>query len=335
MKIGTIGSGFIVRTVLSKIAVTEGMECKAVYSRSYETGKKLADDFGVQKVYTDLDALCADPELDFIYVASPNSLHYEHVKKALLAGKNVLCEKPLVPYGAQAEELIALAKEKGLFLFEAITTLYHPHFAWIQERLKDLGKLQMITASYCQYSSRYDTLLEGKQTNIFDPAFCTGTLMDLNVYNIYFVVGLLGKPDKVTYFAGKYENGIDIHGTAVLQYGDVICQCIAAKDTLCDNTVQVMGDGGYMKITPAPNNLSSVVLVRRSAEDAGPIGTNLKSRKNREEVSLPEDQWYYEMQTISRLVAEKNYETCYRNLEISQTVVQVLEQARESAGLPF
>ena len=135
MKIGTIGSGFIVRTILSKVAVTEGIECKAVYSRSYENGRKLADEFGVDKVYTDLDGLCADPELDFIYIASPNSLHYDHVKKALENGKNVLCEKPFVPTAAEAEELIELAKAKNLCLIEMITTLYHPHFAWVQEQL--------------------------------------------------------------------------------------------------------------------------------------------------------------------------------------------------------
>ena len=335
MKIGTIGSGFIVRTILSKVAVTDGMECRAVYSRSYETGRKLADEFGVDKVYTNLDALCEDPELNFIYIASPNSLHYEHVKKALEAGKNVLCEKPMVPYGAQAKELIALAREKGLFLIETITSLYHPHFPWIKERLTELGKLQMVTASYCQYSSRYDLLKEGQQTNIFDPAFMTGALMDINVYNIYLIVALLGKPDRVQYFAGKYENGIDTHGTVLLQYGDVVCQCIGAKDTLCDNSVQFMGDAGYLKILPAPNNLQTAVLVRRGAEDAGPMGTNLKHRKNREEVSLPEDQWFYEMQTISRIVAQKDYETCYRNLEIAQIVAEVLEQARKSAELPF
>ena len=107
MKIGTIGSGFIVKTILSKVAVTEGMECAAVYSRSYETGRKLADAFGVDKVYTDLDGLCSDPELDFIYIASPNSLHYAHVKKALEHGKHVMCEKPFVPTAAEADELIA------------------------------------------------------------------------------------------------------------------------------------------------------------------------------------------------------------------------------------
>ena len=133
MKIGTIGSGFIVRTILDKVAVTEGIQCCAVYSRSYETGRKLADTYGVEKVYTDLDGLCSDPELDFIYIASPNSLHYEHVKKALEYGKNVMCEKPFVPTAAEADELIALAKAKDVYLIEMITTLYHPHFAWVKE----------------------------------------------------------------------------------------------------------------------------------------------------------------------------------------------------------
>ena len=336
MKIGTIGSGFIVRTILSKVAVAEGIECGAVYSRNYETGKKLAADFGVEKIYTDLDALCSDPELDFIYIASPNSLHYTHVKKALEHGKNVLCEKPFVPTAAEADELIALAKEKDLYLIEMITTLYHPHFAWVREHLPEVGKLQMVNAVFCQYSSRYDTLLAGKQTNIFDPNFKSGCLMDINVYNIYLAVALLGKPDRVQYFAGLHENGIDTHGTVMLQYGDVVCQCIGAKDTMCDNSFQLLGDQGYLQITPGAGNLRTVKLVRRSAEDNGPAGNNSRSKgKDREELELPEDQWFYEIQTLSKLIAEGNKELFRRNMEISRNVMEVMEMARKSAGMSF
>ena len=336
MKIGTIGSGFIVRTILSKVAVTEGIECRAVYSRSYETGRKLADEFAVDKVYTDLDGLCSDPELDFIYIASPNSLHYAHVKKALEHGKNVLCEKPFVPTVAEADELIALAKEKDLYLIEMITTLYHPHFAWVKEQLSNVGKLQMVNATFCQYSSRYDTLLEGKQTNIFDPNFKTGCLMDINVYNIYLAVALLGKPDRGEYFAGRHENGIDIHGTVMLQYGDVVCQCIGAKDTMCDNSFQLLGDKGYIHITPGAGNLRTVKLGRRGAEDMGPAGNNAKTKgKNREELELPEDQWFYEVQAVSKLVGEGNKEVFRRNMEISRNVMEVMEKARKTAGMSF
>ena len=336
MKIGTIGSGFIVRTILSKVARTEGIECAAVYSRSYETGKKLADDYGVEKVYTDLEALCSDPELDFIYIASPNSLHYTHVKFALEHGKNVLCEKPFVPTAAEADELIALAKAKDLYLIEMITTLYHPHFAWVKAHLDQVGKLQMVNATFCQYSSRYDTLMAGQQTNIFDPNFKTGCLMDINVYNIYLAVALLGKPDRVEYYAGLHENGIDTHGTVMLQYGDVVCQCIGAKDTMCDNSFQLLGDQGYIHITPGAGNLRTVKMIRRGAEDMGPAGNNSKTKgKDREELELPEDQWFYEIQAIAKLVAEGNKEVFRRNMEISRNVMEVLEKARKSAGMSF
>ena len=160
--------------------------------------------------------------------------------------------------------------------------------------------------------------------------------MDINVYNIYLAVALLGKPDRVEYFAGLHENGIDIHGTVMLQYGDVVCQCIGAKDTMCDNSFQLLGDKGYIHITPGAGNLRTVKLVRRGAEDMGPAGNNSKTKgKNREELELPEDQWFYEIQAISRLVAEGNKEVFHRNMEISRNVMEVMEKARKSAGMPF
>lgn len=336
MRIGTIGSGFIVRTILDRISKTEGIECGAVYSRKRETGELLAADFGVSKVYTDLEEMFRDETLDFIYVASPNSLHYAQTKRALQHGKNVICEKPFVPYAAQARELASLAKEKGLFLFEGITTLYHPNFLWIRENLHRLGTLQMISATYCQYSSRYDKLLAGEQTNIFDPAFATGSLMDINVYNLYFVVALLGKPDKVLYFGGKHENGIDTHGTLLLQYGNVICTCVGAKNTICDNTVQIMGTDGYMRVSPTSSRCSNVTLISRSGADVGPNSLSVPADSRcREEVSVTEDQWLFEVQALSRIVAEKDYNLCYQNLETACIVAEVLEEARKSADMCF
>ena len=114
MKIGTIGSGRIVHNILDAVAVTEGMCCEAVYSRNFETGKELADKYGVKKVYTKLADLMEDKEVDFIYVASPNSLHYEQAKMALEYGKNVICEKPFTATRETAAELVRMAKVKGL-----------------------------------------------------------------------------------------------------------------------------------------------------------------------------------------------------------------------------
>ena len=94
MNIGAIGTSFIMDTILENMAATEGIDCEAIFSRTYEKGKAMADKFNIGKIYTSLDDMLADDDLDWIYVCSPNSVHYEQSKKALLAGKHVLCEKP-------------------------------------------------------------------------------------------------------------------------------------------------------------------------------------------------------------------------------------------------
>ena len=162
MNLGILGTGSIARTMAAEFAKVPAFHCAAVCSRQKATGEALARSFGIPKVYTDLDAMLADPDIDLIYIATPNSLHYGQAKAALLAGKNVLCEKPFVPTVAEADELIGLAKERHLFLFEAITTAHHPNYALVKEHLPDIGPLRIVSCTFCQYSSRYDALLSGQ-----------------------------------------------------------------------------------------------------------------------------------------------------------------------------
>ena len=193
MKIGAIGTSFIMDTILDNMMATEGITCDAIFSRTYDKGKALADKFNIPKVYTSLDDMLADDELDWIYVCSPNSVHYEQSKKALLAGKHVLCEKPFTTTSEELKELISIAKEKNLFLFEAILPMFHPNYEKIRQQLPLIGNLKMASGCFCQYSSRYDALLAGDVPNVFNPAYSGGCLMDLNMYNVYFMVGLFGK----------------------------------------------------------------------------------------------------------------------------------------------
>ena len=139
--------------------------------------------------------------------------------------------------------------------------------------------------------------------------------MDINVYNLHFVVGLLGRPDHVEYFAGRHDNGVDTHGILVMKYGDIVCQCTGAKDTWCENHVQLMGDKGYMNILPGSNNEQEVHLVSKIAPG--------------ESVKLPENQWFYEIQELARLFKAKDYDTCYKNLETTLEVVRILETCRK------
>jgi predicted dehydrogenase len=321
MNLCAIGTGAITKSMLAEFQRSDVLHCTCIYSRKEETGRAMAEQFGLERVYTDFDEMLADPAIDIVYVASPNSIHYRQAKAALLAGKHVICEKPFAPTVAEADELIALAKEKGLLLFEAITTAHHPHYGFIKENLQKLGNVKVVTCTFCQFSSRYPALLAGNPTPVLSHAFAGGALMDINLYNIHFVVGLFGAPKSVRYFPNRHESGVDTSGMLVLEYDGFVCNLLGAKDCAARNGVQIVGEAGYMEITPSSSNCQTVELNVRGQESIT--------------VHLPENPWYHEVQDLGKLFAARDYDACYKALETTRNVVQVLEKARASAGFGF
>ena len=321
MNICAIGTGAITKSMLSEFTRSEVLHCTAIYSRKEETGRAMADLFGIPTVYTSMEEMLADPAIELVYVASPNCFHFAQTKAALLAGKHVLCEKPFAPTVAEADELIALAKEKNLFLFEAITTAHHPHYEQVKQWLPNLGKLKMVLCTFCQFSSRYPALLAGKPSPVLDHAFAGGALMDINLYNIHFVVGLFGTPKNVHYFPNRFHGGVDTSGVLVLEYEDFVCQCVGAKDCAAQNSVQLVGEDGHMVVTPSSSNCQKIEL-------------NLRGQAP-QTVALTENPWYYEVQDIGAIIAAGDKERCYDTLEVTRKVVAVLEQARAYAHFDF
>ena len=321
MKIGAIGTGAITKSMLAEYQRCAEFEIIAICSRKEETGRAMAEQFSIKKVYTNLDDMLADPEIELVYVASPNAIHFRQAKAALLAGKHVICEKPFAPTVAEAEELIALAKEKHLLLFEAITTAHHPNYALVRQLLPKIGQLKVVVATFCQFSSRYPALLKGQVSPVLDPAYKGGALMDINLYNIHFVVGLFGPPEHVHYFPNMYKNGVDTSGLLVLQYPDFICQCVGAKDCAAENGVQLVGEDGRILVTPTSSFCQTVEFAPRGGEV--------------EKTSWEENGWYYEVQDLGRLIAAMDYDACYAALETTRNVVAVLEAARKSGNLGF
>ena len=321
MNLCAVGTGFITKSMLEEFARSEHLNCIGICSRSEEKGLAMGEPFGITKIYTTLEDMLADPAVEVVYIASPNILHYPQTKAALLAGKHVLCEKPFATTAAHAAEVIALAKEKHLLLFETITLAHHPNYARVKEYLPQLGQVKTVIANFCQYSSRYPALLAGQASPVLDPAYCGGALMDINLYNIHFVTGLFGKPEDLHYFPNLHENGVDTSGSLVLKYPGFTCLCVGAKDSAAENGVQIVGEKGYMKITPSSSNCASLEVCIRGQEP--------------QRFDYPENPWYYEVQGLSRLVGEQDYDACYAALETTQAVVEILEQARKSGNLSY
>lgn len=322
VKLGTIGSGQIVRKILNNVRVTDGIELEAVYSRSQEKANTLAGEFGCTKTYTDMDAFLADETINTVYIATPNLLHFEQTKKALLAGKHVLTEKPFTTKASQAEELAQLAKERGLLLIEMAPTVYLPNFAILKKELAKIGNIKLVMSNYSQYSSRYDAVLRGEKPAIFDPEYAGGCLMDINFYNVLLNVLLFGKPKAAAYYANRYPGLADTSGTIVMEYDGFISSNVGAKDTWGVNFFQIEGEQGYIYIENGANGIASVRTVTKAGES--------------EQNEQPEpDRWFYEIREVTRLLQEEDRECVYFNLDATLAVAAVIEEARKKAGILF
>ncbi len=324
MKVGIAGAGMIVNDLFRFIHEVENIELEAIAStpRSLDKVKKMAEEQGIKKYYSCYDELLEDDEVEVMYIASPNHLHYEMCKKALEKGKHVICEKPFTSHVAELKELAKLAKEKQLILLEAISTQYLPNVLKIKELLNEIGQVKIVSANYSQYSSRYNAFKEGNILPAFDYTKSGGALMDLNIYNIHFVVGLFGKPKDVHYYP-NIENHIDTSGILILEYETFQCVCIGAKDCKAPLSNNIQGDQGCLHVPTPLSYIGSMELLLND-------GTKEIINDNKDVHRM-----YEEFMAFVKMYQNNDYQQCYEMLEHSMIVTEVQTIARRKAGVIF
>ena len=246
MKLGILGTGMIVREFLPWLTGADSpftVQCICSTQRSAEAAGELCEQYGIPQHTTNYFELLQD--VDVVYLAVPNNQHARYAKVAIEAGKHVIVEKPMAINALQAEELANLARRRKVFLFEAMTTQYLENYNKIRELLPRVGKVKLVQCNFSQYSSRYDAFCAGETPVSFDPARAGGALMDLNVYNISYIVGLFGEPNQVHYTA-NIERGIDTSGILTMEYNSFRAVSIAAKDCGAPARYVIQGTKGYI-----------------------------------------------------------------------------------------
>ena len=191
-------------------------EITAVGSRTYENASKFAAKYDIPNIYGSYEELVACPDIDVIYIASPNNLHYEHSMMSLVAGKGVVCEKPLTISAAEAVSLIDYATAHGLFFCEAMWSRFFPAARKVREWLDNgvIGDIRLVTVSFGFNAA------VNPASRLFSPELGGGALLDMGVYTIAFATLAYGaeSPDKITGIAYKCETGVDGVTTVSLQY---------------------------------------------------------------------------------------------------------------------
>ena len=318
MKVGIVGNGMIVPIAIEAMLRAE-IEVTALWCRNASKGKPIVEKYQIQDQYTDYQAFLNDDSFDTVYIGLTNALHYQYAKDAILARKHVIVEKPFTISTAEAKELQALALKHGCMLFEAILSRYSKNYEHLKDELQKIGKIKLIQANFSKYSSRYDKFRKGIITPTLDKARGGGSLMDLNVYNIHFVVGLFGLPKKVQYYPNLAENGVDTSGILIMEYPDFQAVCTAAKDSTSDPFVIIQAEEGTIVYPERPGYV-------RYGERHDRL-TNLTEEID---VVAEEDPMKNEFLYMQEIIDTKNTEQMNAWLEKSTMTVTVLEQALQS-----
>lgn len=327
MKLAILGTGFIVKEgALPALQQVPQIEVTAIFARlkSQSKAEELARQYRIPQVYTDYDELLASSEVEFVYIGLTNSVHYEFAKKALLAGKHVIMEKPFASTVAEVKELVELALAQKLYMFEAVTLLHTPNYRAIREKLPSLGRICAVQANYSQYSSRYDRYLQKEVLPAFDPELSGGALYDINIYNLNFILGLFGAPKEVEYLPQRGFNGIDTSGTLILKYEAFTALALGAKDSESPCFITVQGEKGWLRVVGAPNELKTFEI-------------NLHGSKatTRYELNRYPHRMVHEFQEFAEIYGRQDYEAVKEGLELSLAVMETAERGRKGAGIVF
>ena len=215
LKVGILGAGGIASAMAKPISQMTSARNFAVASRDLNKAREFAAKWGMTKAYGSYEEMLADPGVDLVYVATPHSHHYPHVKLCLEHGKHVLCEKAFTVNAAQARELFRIAREKHLLLTEAMWTRFLPMRGTINEVLRSgiVGKPWLLTANLGYMISQVERLKE--------PSLAGGALLDVGVYPLNFAAMVFGNdPVSITGTAVLSDKGVDRQDSITLRYAD-------------------------------------------------------------------------------------------------------------------
>jgi predicted dehydrogenase len=323
IKFGTVGTGWITTSFIEAAKLSEQLALVAVYSRTEDKAQKLADKYNAPTYFTNLEDMAKSNEIEAVYIASPNSLHFEQATTFLKNKKHVICEKPIFSNTSELEIAYRIAEENGVYLFEAIRNIHTPNFEILKEKLHMAGKIRSTILPYIKYSSRYDLLLQGEEPNIFSATYSGGALVDLGVYPLFLAVGLFGEPVKTNYFPAILSSGVDGSGTLVLEYEDFICTILCSKISDSVAPCEIQGEKGTFVL-----------------EDAAPI-SEIKfidchtKESQRLSVVQEEKNMVYECKNIARIIKSRNTKEYLELKNLSEIVLRITEAARKQNNIVF
>jgi predicted dehydrogenase len=316
---GVAGPGGIAERFANAMTLVPDGTISAVASRSIDRASAFADRFGVPVAFDRYDALCEDPNVDIVYVATPHSLHAAHAELFLSAGKHVLCEKPFALNAGQALRMTEVARANGVFLMEAMWTRFLPAYRTLASLLAAgrIGEPRLVEADF---GFRMPVMADHR---LFDPALGGGALLDLGIYPVQLCSLVLGPPDRVVADGTVGATGVDEQVAAVLHHPSGALGVVkAAIRTTLGCRARVSGSDGWIDL-PVPMHCPTDLRV------GSPSGTE------RIGVAFEGDGMRFQLEEVHRCLAAGELESRVMPLAASLEMMGTLDQIRAQLGVVY
>jgi predicted dehydrogenase len=324
---GILATGGIAATFTEALlSLREDAEVVAVGSRTAQSAKAFAERYGIARAYGSWAELAADEDVDVVYVATPHSHHREAAGLCLEAGKAVLCEKALTINSREARELVALARDRGLFLMEAMWTYCNPLVRHMAAMIADgvIGQVRTVSAHF-GFAAEF-----APTHRMRDPAQGGGALLDLGVYPVSFAHLLLGEPAAVEAWARLTPEGVDATTGIVLGWDNGAVATLSCGFTSdIGSPAVVTGTAGRIEIRDGFFHAGEMVVHRRDREPelvafadihpADPDHTTMR----------------HEAREVMRALRAGETESPLVPLEGSLAVMRTLDRVRERIGVRY
>ena len=320
---GILGAGRIARKFATDLKLVEDAELIAIGSRSQQSADDFATEFPVKYRHDSYLDLTQNPEVDVIYVATPHVLHHENTLLCLQHNKAVLCEKPFAMNARQANEMIALAKSKNLFLMEALWTKFQPHFKKMQEMIAQgmLGEIRSVLVNFGFIPP------EPVNPRLFEPSLGGGTLLDIGIYNVFMALNTLGKPDHIDAVMTPAPTGVDEMCAVTFRYNNgALAQLFSSFCSNLATDADIAGTKGRIRLTSRFYETSSAVEFY-----PGRVNT-------RQVIPLPEQTGFgyqYEARHVNDCLRNGKTESDIMSFADTLLLMETLDKIRQIAGIHY
>jgi predicted dehydrogenase len=317
---GILGTGGIARTFVDGLGSLPEAEVLAVGSRSEASAAAFAGEKEIPRHYGAYEGLAEDPDVDVVYVATPHPFHAENAELCLRAGKAVLCEKPFTLNAAEAERVVGLARERGLFLMEGMWTRFFPLMQEVRRLVTEgtIGEVRMLNVDF-GFRAELDPA-----SRLFDPALGGGALLDVGVYCVSMASMVLGRPTEAIGLFHLGETGVDEQASIVLEYeGGRLANLSIGVRTASPQEATIMGTDGYVRIHSPWWRPSSTTISRPGRED--------------ETVEKPVsgNGFGYEAAEVMRCLERGETESAIMPLDETIAVMRTMDGLRAAWGLEY